>query len=92
MAKTVHIVFGSESHRTNYARAMAVNPRTVILATHPEQVQALIKEDVGTIKVIRFPEDFWKPSTDPCKKRVTETEALIKGFRRLGITIVETDK
>ncbi|QFG08755.1 hypothetical protein PBI_INGRID_86 [Arthrobacter phage Ingrid] len=89
MTKTVHIVFGTERHCANYARAMAVNPSMVIRATMPEKVQELIKEDVDTIKLIRFPEDIWKPITHPCEKRVKETEALIKGFRRLGITVVE---
>lgn len=92
MAKTVHIIFGSDSHRTNYARAMAVNPLNVVTATQPEKIQALIKEDVDTIKVIRFPVDVWKPTTFPCEKRVAETEGIIKGFQRLGITIVEVTK
>jgi hypothetical protein len=89
VTKTVHVIFGNESHKNNYARAMAVNPAYVIKATDPEKVQSLIKDDVDTIKLIRFPKDIWKPTTHPCEKRVNETEALIKGFRRLGITIVE---
>jgi hypothetical protein len=68
---------------------MAVNPRVVILATHPDEVQALITAEIDTIKVIRFPEDIWKPSTHPCEKRAKETETLIKGFRRLGVTVIE---
>jgi hypothetical protein len=71
---------------------MVVNPLHVITATRPDLIQALIKEVVDTIKVIRFPEEVWAPTTHPCQKRVTETEGIIKGFQRLGVTIVEVNK
>ncbi len=87
--KTVHIVFGNVTHIRNYARAMAVDPRTIIAATQPEHIQGRMVEAVDTIKVIRFPEDVWQPTTFPCEKRVTETERIIKGYQRLGVTVVE---
>lgn len=89
MGEVVHIVFGSEAHRSNYARRMAVNPLKVILATQPEKIQRLMTESVDTIKVLRFPKDIWKPPTFPCEKRVAETEGMIKGYQRLGVTVVE---
>lgn len=71
---------------------MVVNPIFVFKATEPEKILGLLKEPVETIKVIRFPKDVWKPTTDPCIKRVKETEDILEGLRRLGVTIVEVDK
>lgn len=85
---TLHIVFGSASNAKNYSNAKAVNPRLVVCATHPELIQSKMV-NVENIKVIRFPEEVWKPVTFPCEKRVAETERIIKGYQRLGVTVVE---
>lgn len=92
MTKTLHIIFGNDSHKRNYARAMAVNPLHVVVATRPDLIHGYTMTTVDTIKVIRFPEDVWKPTTFPCEKRVAETEAIIKSYQKLGITIVEVAK
>ncbi|ASR83366.1 hypothetical protein SEA_MEDIUMFRY_76 [Arthrobacter phage MediumFry] len=89
MSNTVHIVFGNAWHAKSYARAKAVNPRLVVNATHPELIQSKMTNDVQTIKVIRYPEEVWKPTTFPCEKRVAETERIIKGYQRLGVTVIE---
>ncbi len=89
MSDTIHIVFGSASNAKNYSRAKAVNPRFVIIATQPELIQSKMAENIKTIKTVRFPDDVWKPITFPCEKRVAETERIIKGYQRLGVTVVE---
>jgi len=92
MSDTIHIVFGSASNAKNYARAKAINPRFVVCATHPELIQSKMAENVKTIKTVRFPEDVWKPVTFACEKNVAETERIIKGYQRLGVTVVEETK
>lgn len=92
MSDTIHIIFGNASHAKNYSRALAVNPRYVVGVTHPELIQSKMVENIKTIKVVRFPEEVWKPTTFPCEKRVAETERMIKGYQHLGVTIVEVDK
>jgi hypothetical protein len=87
--KKVHIVFGSASNAKNYSRAKAVNPRYVVNATHPELVQSKMAESVDTIVVVRYPEEVWKPITFACEKRVAEMERIIKGYQKLGVTVVE---
>lgn len=87
----IHVVFGTESHRTNYARRMAVNPRLVIRATNPSKLQPLMTDEVKEIKIVRVPAEMWVPSTFPCEKAVKETEGMIKGYRRLGVTVTEVE-
>jgi len=92
MSDTIHIVFGSASNAKNYARAKAINPRFVVIATQPELIQSKMAENVKTIKTVRFPDEVWKPVTFACEKRVAETERIIKGYQRLGVTVVEETK
>lgn len=89
MSNTIHIVFGSASNAKNYARAKAVNPRFVVNATHPELVQSKMAENIDTIKTVRYPEEVWKPITFACEKRVAEMERIIKGYQKLGVTVIE---
>jgi hypothetical protein len=87
----VHVVFGSESHRGNYARNMAVNPRLVVMATQPAKLMPLMTDEVKEIKIVRVPKEMWVAPTFPCEQRVKETEAMIKGYRRLGVTVTEVE-
>jgi hypothetical protein len=89
MNNTIHIVFGSDSHRTAYSRRYVVNPIYIVTATHPEQIQQLMRDDITTIKTWRLPEEIWSPTTFACEKRVKETENIIKGYQRVGVTVVE---
>ena len=89
MSDTIHIVFGNDWHRRSYARAKAINPIFVVIATEPQKIQPLMKETVKTIKVIRHPAEVWQPTTFPCEKNVRETEGIIKGYQRLGVTVIE---
>lgn len=90
MTKTVHVVFGNVSLTAKYIREdkVDITQNEVIMATHPETVYKYGK-DASQIFIIRFPEDVWQPTTLPCEKRVKETEGMIKGFRRLGGTVIE---
>jgi len=91
VTSTIHIVFGNYTHSKVYSMRKAVNPINIVEATHPERIQPMMKESVTTIKLIRLPKDIWQPTSDPCKKRVAETEAIVKGYQRLGVTVVEED-
>ncbi|QPX62543.1 hypothetical protein SEA_TRUCKEE_79 [Arthrobacter phage Truckee] len=85
----VHVVFGTESHRSNYARRMAVNPRLVIRGTQPTKLIPMMTEDVKEIKIVLVSEEMWKPVTDACAKSIKEMMDMIKGYRRLGVTVTE---
>ncbi|UGL63310.1 hypothetical protein SEA_TOKKI_89 [Arthrobacter phage Tokki] len=89
MTDTIHIMFGNDWHRRSYSRAKAINPLYVIVATEPQKIQPMMTENIKTIKVIRHPEEVWKPTTFNCEKNVRETEGIIKGYQRLGVTVVE---
>lgn len=89
MTDTIHIVFGNDWHRRSYARAKAINPIFVVGATEPQKIQPLMTDNIKTIKVIRHPVEVWAPTTFACEKNVKETESIIKGYRRLGVTVVE---
>jgi hypothetical protein len=91
VTSTIHIIFGNYTHINAYSQRKAVNPVNIIVATHPERIQAMMKESVTTIKLIRLPKEIWAPTSDPCKKRVAETEAIVKGYQRLGVTVIEED-
>jgi hypothetical protein len=88
---TLHIIFGSALNMKNYCRAKAVNPRLAVIATQPELIQSKMTNDIQTIVTVRFPDDVWKAPTFPCEKRVTETERIIKGYQRLGVTVLQVE-
>lgn len=75
----------------NYCRAKAVNPRLAVIATQPELIQSKMTNDVETIITVRYPDEIWKAPTFPCEKRVAETERIIKGYQRLGVTVKEAE-
>ena len=89
MSKTLHIIFGSALNMKRYCTAKAVNPRLAVLATQPELIQSKMTNDVSEIKVVRYPDEVWKPATFPCEKRVAETERIVKGYQRLDVTVTE---
>jgi hypothetical protein len=89
VTNTIHIIFGNYTHAAAYSRRKVVNPIHILTATHPERIQAMMGESVTTIKVIRLPKEIWEPTTHPCQARVSETERIIKGYQRLGVTVVE---
>jgi hypothetical protein len=88
-SNTVHVIFGNYVHASAYSQRKVVNSVNIVVATHPERIQPLMKESVTTIKVIRLPKEIWEPTTHPCKTRTDETERIIKGYQRLGVTVVE---
>lgn len=89
MSNTIHIIFGNYTHAGAYSQRKVVNPVHILVATHPERIQAMMKESVTTIKLIRLPKEIWEPTSHPCKARVDETERIVKGYQRLGVTVVE---
>jgi hypothetical protein len=62
-----------------------------VIATQPELIQSKMTNDIQTIVTVRFPDDVWKAPTFPCEKRVTETERIIKGYQRLGVTVLQVE-
>lgn len=92
ISDTLHIIFGNASHSKKYSQTAAINPRFVVLATQPELILSKMALDIHKIVVVRYPEEIWKPTTFPCEKRCNETERMIKGYRNLGVTVIEEKK
>lgn len=82
----IHIVFGSYSMAQAYSQVMAVNPNKIRLATHPETLMGL---RISKVFVARYSKEAWQPPTDPCKKRVQETEQKLKELIKLGVEVVD---
>lgn len=89
ISDTLHIIFGNASHSKKYSQTNAINPRFIVLATQPELIISKMALDIHNIKIVRYPEEIWKPTTFPCEKRVRETESMIKGYQKLGVNVME---
>jgi hypothetical protein len=89
MSKTLHVIFGSALNMKRYCVAKAVNPRLAVMATQPELIQSKMTNDIDTIRVVRYSDEVWVAPTFACEKRVAETERMVKGYQRLGVTVVE---
>jgi len=72
--KDVVVIFGSERLGELYARRNAINPRKIVLATQPQKLKGV----VGPVKVVKFPEEWWSPTTSACEGRVRDTKDALK--------------
>jgi hypothetical protein len=79
------IVFGTDAIATRYALENDLNRQEVVLATHPEALEAIPEDEDIEVDIVRVPEDKWKPNTHPDEARVKDTEKIIKGFTYRGI-------
>lgn len=77
----VTIVFGSRLLADKWAQRNAVNPRTVFTATRG--AEPLLGHVGWDVKVVRFDEDIWKPTTFPDERRVKEVEAELRRIESL---------
>lgn len=84
MAPNLHVVYGSEALLSKYMNSNKLWGQYGVMATHPDKVQKIIDYHQGDLNVVtvRYPADIWKPSTDPCSKRVKETDGILKTWRR----------
>lgn len=79
------VVFGTERLASAYARRMAINPRRIILAANgADKLQG-----ATSVTTVRYPDDWWEPSTHPCTTRVREVEEAIKVIKKAGGEIIE---
>ncbi len=81
------VVFGSDAIATKWAKKHGVPKENVILATHPDRVEAM----EGPMVVVRVTEEEWKPTTFPDEKRVAETEKILKRHKRKGEEVQEAE-
>lgn len=80
MGPPIVIVFGSERLAQSYARQKAINPRLIHLATRGPDV---LRGHRGKIKVVRYTESVWKPTTFPDEQRVKAMEVELRRIKSL---------
>ena len=79
------VVFGTDRIASIWALRNNVSRDSVILATHPEEVE----EMTGPVKVVRVSDEEWQPTTFPDETRVKETEKVLKALKRGGQEVME---
>lgn len=42
-----------------------------------------------SITVVRFPEEWWKPATFSCERKVREVEEALKAIKQTGGEVIE---